>query len=209
MLVIEEAGLVFLANPKTATQAIRAALAPHARATPPEMRGRHINAAGYARRWACPLTSALGHPPRTFAVIRAPLERMGSWFRYRSRPEIDGHENSTRGLAFADFAEALMLPDPPPYARIGRQDRFLGMDGTHGPPVDLVFDHARLDLLEAFLSAEIGHPIRFARRNASPGRPEDLTLPPGVETRLRQHYAGEFALYDRVASAGMLASPRP
>lgn len=207
MLVLEQAGLVFLANPKTATQSLRAMLAPFARATPKETGDKHINAQIYGRKWAAKVARKLGTPPETVAVMREPLEHLGSWFRYRQRDALIGHENSTHGLSFADFVEARLSDDPPPFARIGRQDRFLGFLNS-GPPVTYVFDYAELDRLIAFLSKRLGAALDMPHRNASPkADPARLTLPADLMARLHTEHATEFALYGRVRAGGMLHTP--
>lgn len=207
MLVLEKARLVYLANPKTATQSLRAMLAPFAGATPADTGHKHINAAVYHRKWAARLTSAFGAAPETFAVMRDPMAHMGSWFRYRQRAALRGHENSTHGLSFAEFVEARLSDDPPPFARIGRQDRFLGfLDGA--PPVTYVFDYANLDRLLDFLSTRLGTRFDLPHRNASP--PADaaaLSLPQDLLARYHSAHATEFALYDRVRQSGMLHTP--
>lgn len=203
MLVLPQACLVVLLTPKTGSQSLAAALAPHALPVLPGIRGRHIGSADYARNHAAAITGILGARPRTLAVMRDPLDRLGSWFRYRTRDGLADPSMATSGLSFADFIAATLDPDPPGFARIGRQDRFLGVAGQ-GPPVDLIADFARLGRLEAFLSEATGVPIRLPHRNASPGEPPDLDLPVGLADRLRMARTGEFALYDRVAAAGLL-----
>jgi hypothetical protein len=200
VLVLPRARLVILLTPKTGSQSLAEALAPHAL---PGFSGRHIGAAEYARGHAADIARQLGAPPRTLAVMRAPLDRLGSWFRYRSRDSIADPAKATAGLSFAGFIAATLDPDPPPFARIGRQDRFLGVTGS-GPAVDLIADYARLDGLEGWLSDALGATVRLPRRNASPGAPPDLTLPDDLMARLRAARAGEFAVYDRVAAAGLL-----
>lgn len=205
MLVLKRAGLVYLANPKTATQSLRAALEPFAQATPNPVRDKHINAQTYANRWADTITQRLGQAPQTFAVMRAPLEQMGSWYRYRQREALRGHQNSTADITFAEFISARLQDDPPPFAHIGRQDRFLGyLDG--GPPVAYVFDYAKLDLLQAFLSERLKTEINLPRHNVSPKAAEaaDLALPADLRARLQEAHASEFALYDRVQAVGVL-----
>jgi hypothetical protein len=200
VLVLPQARLVVLLTPKTGSQSLAEALAPHAL---PGFTGRHIGAAEYARDHAAEIARRLGAPPRTLAVMRAPLDRLGSWFRYRSRAGIADPAKATAGLTFAGFIAATLDPDPPPFARIGRQDRFLGVAGP-GPAVDLIADYARLDRLEGWLSDRLGATVRLPRRNASPGDPPDLTLPADLANRLRAARTGEFALYDAVAAAGLL-----
>lgn len=207
MLVLKEARLVYLANPKTATQSLRAALAPFAKATPPETADKHINAQIYARKWAGPISKALGARPETFGVMRDPLDHLGSWYRYRQRDALRGHENSTHGISFADFVRARLSDDPPPFARIGRQDRFLGFL-EEGPPVTYVFDYTDLSQMLAFLHDRLGAPLDLPHRNASPkAADEALVLPPPLLARYHKVHAAEFDLYDRVRRTGMLHSP--
>lgn len=204
MLVLKKARLVFLANPKTATQALRAMLAPHAGATPKDTGDRHINAGIYARRWAGRIAAEMGCIPETFAVMREPLEHLGSWYRYRQREALRGHENSTHGISFTDFVTARLSDDPPPFARIGRQDRFMGfLSGD--PPVNLIFDYARLDLLVLFLSERLGVELALPVRNVSPVVTRDaLSLPEDLLARLKEAHAGEFDLYEKVSDLGVL-----
>ncbi|MFN3846681.1 MAG: gamma-glutamyl kinase [Paracoccaceae bacterium] len=206
MLVLKKARLVFLANPKTATQSLRAVLAPYAKATPADTGDKHINAQIYGRKWARRITARIGSPPETFAVMREPMEHLGSWFRYRQREALRGHENSTHGMTFADFVAARLSDDPPPFARIGRQDRFLGFLNS-GPPVNHIFDYADLDRLLSFLSMRLGADLRLPLRNVSPKAPsEALILPADLLSRLHNAHAQEFALYDRVRTAGVLCT---
>ncbi|RGP37166.1 gamma-glutamyl kinase [Pseudotabrizicola alkalilacus] len=207
MLVLEQARLVFLSNPKTATQSLRAVLDPFAQATPANTGHKHINAQIYGRKWAGPIRRSCGAGFETFAVMREPMEQLGSWFRYRQRDAIRGHENSTHGLSFAEFVEARLSDDPPPFARIGRQDRFLGFLNS-GPPVNYIFDYAALDRLLAFLSLRLGTRLSLPHRNVSPAADAaDLSLPEDLLARYHSAHATEFALYDRVRQSGMLHTP--
>lgn len=205
MLILRKAGLVFLSNPKTASQAIRAMLRAHAE-TPVAAQGKpHMNAATYARRWSSRIAADLGRAPETVAVMRDPLERMQSWFRYRQRDALRGQPNSTLGLTFAQFVEGLLADTPPPYAAIGRQDRFLGfIDG--GPPVVHVFDYARLDLLVAFLEDRLGTALQLDQLNVSPVPDPVAALPKGLSARYQRAHRTEIALYDLVAEKGHLAT---
>ena len=203
MLVLERARLVFLANPKTATQSIRAMLKPHAAVMPADLANRHVNARAYDRRWKEAVVSHLGFAPETFAVMREPVAHLGSWYRYRQRPALEGHENSTKGLSFAEFIAAVLQPEKPAYASIGQQDKFLGAGKPH--QVDLIFDYAQMPMLLAFLSERVGAPLTLPRRNVSPKEQTgSLELPEDLRARLRLAYAGEFDLYDRVRAAGVL-----
>ncbi len=208
MLVLKQAGLVYLANPKTATQALRAMLRPFAGATPQDTGNKHINAAAYDRRWRAKVAQIVGGRVETLAVMREPLAHLGSWYRYRQRPALRGHENSTHGISFADFVEARLRDEPPPFARIGRQDRFLGFMDAAVPPVTYVFDYDRLDLLVLFLNDRLKADLAMPTRNVSPVLAGDaLELPAPLLARLHEAHAGEFALYRQVHDLGVLESP--
>ncbi|PLL11077.1 gamma-glutamyl kinase [Tabrizicola sp. TH137] len=204
MLVLPKARLVYLATPKTASQAIRAMLAAHSETPETARQFPHLNAATYARRWAPFLKETLGFAPETFAVMREPMEQMESWFRYRQREALIGHANSTHGMSFAEFVEARLSDPQPPFAAVGRQDRFLGfLDG--GPPVTHVFDYARLDRMIAFLQGRLGTSLTLEARNVSaPAAAGAADLPPALVKRFRTAHAAEFALYARVAAKGHL-----
>lgn len=205
MLVLKEAGLVYLANPKTATQALRAMLRPYGGATPQQVANKHVNARTYDRRWRARVTEIVGKPAETFAVMRDPLSHLGSWFRYRQRDALRGHENSTHGLSFAEFVEARLAPEPPPFANIGRQDRFMGFLDPDDRPVTYIFDYERLDLLILFLRERLGADLAIPTRNVSPApTDESMRLPQDLLARLKEAHASEFALYQQVHDLGVL-----
>ncbi len=206
MLVMVDHGLVFLETPKAASTAIRRMLEPQipvpwARQAP---RQRHIGVRQYDRLWAGQLARDIGRRAETFCVVRDPLERSASWYRYRQRSQVAGKPTSSRGLSFADFLTDVLADDPPPHARIGDQARFTGFDGTRAA-VDHVFDYRRLDLLVDFLAARLGTPLTLDVHNVTPeaARPPE-PLPDDLLAAFRAARALEYALYDRVAAAGAL-----
>ncbi len=206
MLVLFDHGLVFLEVPKTASTAVRRMLEPHAGRPWPEpgFDARHVGVRRYRTQFERPLAEALGRPAETFCVVREPLERLDSWYRYRQRPAIVGLPASTRGMSFADFVEDCLCDDPPPHARVGSQVRFTGFAGGQAA-VDHIFDYRRLDLLVGFLAARTGVALQLGRRNVSP-----LAEGPGegpseaLSARFRALRPEEVALYDKVRTAGVL-----
>ena len=104
MLLFWKAKLVLLAVPKTGTTALEAALLAHADTAilnPPEK--KHLT----ARRWRNQLAPFFENRGtrqiETMAIIREPRDWLGSWYRYRARPEISGSASSTAGMDFAQF----------------------------------------------------------------------------------------------------------
>jgi hypothetical protein len=198
MLVLPEAGLVLLENPKTATMSIRAMLGAAAVVEVP----RHANARLYAAE-AAGLAARFGRSFRTVAVVREPLARLQSWHRYRQRAKVADGPRSAAGISFEAFVCATLDDRPPPYARVGRQDRFVGWNGR-AAAVDHLFDFERLDLLVDVLSGRLGRPLRLPHRNASPPAAPAKPLSEEVLALLIRARADEFALYRAVAAAGVL-----
>ncbi len=205
MLVLVDHALVLLEMPKCASTAIRRMLEPLV-TTPwarQKTRERHIGLRQYRRVWAEPLAQDLGRRAETLCVVRDPLDRAESWFRYRQRPQVAGKPVSTRGMSFADFLTDCLSDTPPPHARIGNQARFAGV--VRGRPgVDHVFDYRRLDLLAGFLSDRMGVPLALEPHNLSPVAAPSEPLPDALLQRFGTERADEMALYALVSAAGAL-----
>jgi hypothetical protein len=197
MLVFWKKKLVFLAVPKTGTTAIEAALARHADTAirhPPHM--KHVPVQGYRNRLAGFFEQRGSRPMEVMAVIREPIDWLGSWYRYRSRPEIADTPQSTQGLSFDQFVEAWLKRRPPEFARVGRQSTFV-TDKSGQIGVDHLFTYEELDLAVAFLEQRLEVALTLPRRNVSPQA--DLTLSPRIEARLREEAAADFDLWRQVA----------
>lgn len=198
MLVFLDANLTFLAVPKTGTTAVELALV-H-RADIAFQRGRkHLTAQRYRNRVAPFLERAFGARPETVAVMRAPIDQIASWYRYRSREDCNAAEKSTRGCSFDDFVHAAISPDPPPFADFGSQYRFL-TNGRGRIMVDHLFAwEARPRFLD-FLAERLGERVEPEERNVSPRI--EAALSPEVETELRHARAEEFALHEELMAKG-------
>lgn len=201
MMMFWKAGLVFLAVPKTGTQAYEAALGAHADAVlrhPPGL--KHMTAQRFERKFRPLLPTLPGRRLETLAVIREPVDWLASWFRYRSRPQIDGKPASTAGLSFAAFVEGYLRDVQPPWARIGSQHRFVSApDGTL--LVDHLFAYEQQDALRRFLSERLGRRVETPpARNVSPALPVGLS--DELAARLRAERPEEFALHDGLSFGG-------
>ena len=194
MLIFWKERLVFLANTKAGSTSLEAALESLAHVAiqrPPEM--KHMRAERYTSHFAPMLEQLSGERFTTLAVMREPIDWLGSWYRYRTRDEIREAERSTAGMAFAEFCEAYLRPDPPAFARVGSQARFLtGADGRL--LVDRVFRYEALDDLLHFLEDRLGCELTLPRMNVSPKAPTDL--PDEVRARLRRRFAPDYAIYE-------------
>ena len=104
MLVFTKSRLVFLAMPKTGSTAYHTALGPHADLVitdPPELKHAPIYRCD---RFFRPIYDKVcGVELETLAVMREPVSWLGSWYRYRQRPFLNGKPNSTAGISFDDF----------------------------------------------------------------------------------------------------------
>ncbi|WP_438976475.1 gamma-glutamyl kinase [Roseicyclus sp.] len=196
MLLFWKAKLVLLAVPKTGTTALEAALLAHADTAilnPPEK--KHLT----ARRWRNQLAPFFENRGtrqiETMAIIREPRDWLGSWYRYRARPEISGSASSTAGMDFAQFVTGWLSDPEPEYARVGRQSRFVA-NAEGKIIVDHLFRYEDLDQAVDFLQQRLGVTLDLGRRNISPRA--DLSLPPALEARLQREAAADFDLWARL-----------
>ena len=138
------------------------------------------------------------------AVIRDPVERLGSWYRYRTRLDPSRNQRSTREISFEDFIEALLQGGEKVAESTGSQHSFLtDTAGEIGTTHLLAYD--AFEQVVAFLEDRLDTPLTIERKNASPEMHLDASLE--LIGRLREARADEFALYDRVAENGYLHTP--
>lgn len=194
MLVFWKERLVFLAVPKTGTQAFAAALGPRASMAvndPPEL--KHSPIYRY-NRFFRPMFDKMGAEMETLAVVREPLDWLGSWYRYRQRPFLRGKPTSTEGISFDAFVSAYLTGDRPPYANVGSQSKFLeprpnGLTCTH------IFAYEAQPALLAFLQERLQTEINLPQRNTSPKAA--LELDPKTRAKLHRKCAAEFDLWEK------------
>jgi len=198
MLVFWAEKLVFLAVPKTGTTAIEGALAPRASLVlrdPPQL--KHSPVYRY-RRFLAPFFEKAGGAAdlETMAVVRHPIDWLGSWWRYRARPDLTGHPNSTADVSFDDFVEEYCRGKPAPFARVGSQAKFL-LDPEGAVGVDQLFRYEDQPRMIAFLENRLGLQINLPRLNVSPDR--TAVLSPRMEEKLRRKCPDEFRVWDQSA----------
>jgi hypothetical protein len=194
MLILWKHKLVLFAVPKTGTTALEAALAPYADAAilnPPGM--KHCTVAKYERELAGFFEQKGRRPLERMAVVREPVSWLGSWFRYRQRPALDGHPKSTRDMTFDAFVAAWLLDAPPAYAQVGQQARFLNALGQP-PAVTHLFCHEALSEAVAFLETRLEVTLALGARNVSPKVP--FMLSAELEQRLHAERPDEFRIWD-------------
>ena len=201
MLIFFEQKLVFLAVPKTGTTGIEAGLKGYAdivyRRRPAL---KHTPARKFNNTIAPYLKDVHKLEAETFAVIRDPVDQLRSWFKYRHKPSLDGTPKSTKGISFDDFVQSFLSKDPPPFAKLGTQWRFLS--GRNGQVlVDHLFAYEKPLALHDFLQERFHDSPILPVKNASPVG-IDTSLSGETEALLRQRLAPDFALHQEVTAAG-------
>lgn len=200
MLIFSKARLVFLSVPKTGTTAYESALAPLADmviANPPEL--KHAPVYRYNRFFRPMVDKFIGEDVEILAVVREPVSWLGSWYRFRQRPFMEGRPNATHGLSFDDFVEGYCKGQRPGFANVGSQAKFLEPAGN-GTGATRLFRYEDQAGLRAFLEARLDTTFETTRENVSPEMP--LSLSPGVEAKLRRKHPEDFALHDAIPVSG-------
>lgn len=202
MLIFWKERLVFLANTRTGSSSIERALETLAHVSvqrPPAL--KHLPARRAAAHLAPLLTGATGEVFTTVALMRDPVDWVGSWYRYRQRDDIAVAAGSTGGISFADFVDDYMAglvagfdgTDRGTDVPLGRQSDFL-CDEDGRLIVDRVFRYEDIGAFIAFLDDRLGCEITLSRLNVSPA--SALQLPAPLDRRLRDHLAADYAIYD-------------
>jgi len=207
LLVFSRQNLVLLSVPKTGSTAYEAALAPHAAlviSAPPEL--KHAPVFRYNRFFRPMIERFIGQAPDVVAVMREPIDWLGSWYRYRRRDALLGHTNSTAEISFDDFVSAYCRGDPPPFARVGSQAKFLEPQ-RNGTRVTHLFRYEDQAGFRGFLERRLGVVIDPPSCNRSPRLPLDLSA--RTKARLRRKHADDFALHDGIGTDGAYEVPGP
>jgi len=199
MMVFLRQKLVFFATPKTASTSIEKALGsscdiriskvPNAKHTPFRKYERLLK----------PFIMSLTHDePDTVAVIREPIEWLGSWYRYRSRDALSGHQNSTTGVTFNQFVESYLSETPEPFARVGSQSKFMA-DKDENMGLSHLFRYEDMSGLVRFLQLRLNKQFELERKNVSPSA--DLKLATSLQSELEKALAQDFEIYERLKPA--------
>lgn len=197
MLMFWKEKIVFLSVPKTGTTAYENALGPRADmvvSDPPEL--KHAPLYRYNRFFRPMFEKISGETFETLAVVREPVSWLGSWYRYRQRPFMEGHPNATFDVTFDQFVTEYLKGNPAGFANVGSQFKFLE-PRPNGVKVNHLFQYEEQTVLNAFLEDRLNLKFTLERANASPQM--DLSLSKDVERRLRRKRAQEFELWESAA----------
>ncbi|WP_296419359.1 gamma-glutamyl kinase, partial [Pseudooctadecabacter sp.] len=190
MLVFAKEKLVFLAAPKTGTTALEGALAPHADVVmrnPPIL--KHTPAYRYHLRLR-PYFEVSGLKDLSLVcALREPVSWLGSWYRYRQRPDLDGAANSTRDVTFDRFVDEYCKGAPAPFSdTLGYPPKFIRQ--TDDIIVDHLFQYEQMDKLVAFFEERLDVSLNLKQINVSPAGNLDLSAK--TEAKLRRKRAQMF-----------------
>ncbi len=196
MLIFLKEQLVFFATPKTASTAIEITLGNLCEirlSKNPSV--KHTPYRKYKRFLAPFITTVMNGEPDRIAAFREPVDWLGSWYRYRSRPELQGSNNSTQNISFDQFVEGYLQDKPPAFARIGSQAKFVSdKDGVLG--MTHLFRYDRMSGMVAFLEKRLKKQIKLPHSNVSPKA--ELSLSPALLKDLQNVYARDFEIYDMI-----------
>jgi len=192
MMAMAHAGFVFLSMPKAGSTALQRHFSRHAQILfrqPPGM--KHMSAATFENVMA-PWLERYGHPRtsyETVCLVRHPVDRAVSWWRYRSRPEASA-EKSTGDTTFAQFAEQLVSGEVP----LGTAWNFVTtLDGT--VLVDRIYRYEHLADVAGWMAGRLEiAPPDLDLTNVSPER--DATVDPATRAMLEAHFADDVRLYE-------------
>lgn len=193
MLVFYKERLAFLSVPKTGSTAYETALAARADMVikePPML--KHAPVYRYNRFIRPMFLRVCDAEMELMAVMREPISWLGSWWRYRQRPFMEGKPNATHGISFDDFVLAYMKGKKPGFADVGSQANFM-QGQPNGTEITHYFRYEDQTRLQAFLQDRLDVTLDLARENVSPQM--EVTLSPDVEARFRRKFANEFELY--------------
>lgn len=196
MLIFLKEKLVFFATPKTASTSIETTLGNFCDirlSKNPTV--KHTPYRKYKRFLEPFIGTLIDDEPNRIAAFREPVDWLGSWYRYRGRPELIGKSNGTHDISFDQFVEGYLQDTSPNYARVGSQAKFVSAnDGTLG--MTHLFAYDRLDLMVSFLEARLKKQIKLPQTNVS--RKADLSLSPALLKELQKAYAQDFDIYENI-----------
>jgi hypothetical protein len=200
MLVFWDQRLVFLATPKAGSTAVEVALeslAALAVQRPTAL--KHTNLRDYHRFVRPYLEAVAGDRFTTVALMRAPLDWLGSWYRFGQKDDLPDARASTLGLSFDDFVQGWCAARPPLHADVGTQSAFL-QPADDGAGLDALFRYEEIGAFVGFLEDRLGCEVLLPRVNVSPVA--DMALSDTTLQAFQTAAAADLALYDSLTAAG-------
>lgn len=186
--------IAILALTKTGTTAIETAVSPYCEVFMSGAPGlKHMTLRKF-NRFVRPILETVGCQAETVCLVREPEDWLGSWYRYRQRPNIPNPANSTEGITFEEFVEAYLSPEQPGFAQIGHPARFVeDADGHIG--VDHIFQYEQFGAFVNFIEQKFARRFVFPRQNTSPKM--KLELSSKLRERLKREMVSSYDLHAR------------
>lgn len=199
MLVFLKHRLVLLSMPKCGSTALERAFGPFADvAIGGSPRAKHTPFRKYNRFLRPYFETFTDGPLEVVCLFREPEDWLSSWWRYRSRDDLDGKDNSTRDISFNEFV-GLYLDGKRGPAKVGRQGQFVSdKDGQIG--VDRIWRYDQLDGFADWLQSRLNTVVSLERTNVSPSsQAQDIALSPDMAAHLRETLSHDFEIYRGLA----------
>lgn len=197
MIVFYKERLVILCVPKTGTTALHSALRDRADMVISDPPGLKHTALYRYNRFIRPMYEKIcGVELEPMAIMREPIDWLGSWYRYRRRPFTLGKPVSTHNVSFDEFVRGYAKGKPPAFANVGSQARFLEAQ-PNGTRMKHLFRYETPSKYLSFLEDRLDISLNLKRENVSPELATPLS--PEVEAILRRKCAEEFDLYNSIA----------
>lgn len=167
-----ELGIVFLCTAKVASTSIENVLK-NLSGSERIPGKKHIGLRGLTKKNFPILERKYPHTKFTsFCVVREPLQRLNSWWRYRTRLDAE-HRNSTAGMPFIEFVESHLeyLNGNKTSTRkntwFSPQTKWV-LDKQSKYATDKVFALEKFSEVEEFLQSRTSQVIRIPQENVSP-----------------------------------------
>ncbi|WP_170390159.1 sulfotransferase family 2 domain-containing protein [Ruegeria arenilitoris] len=195
MLIFFKERLALLSLPKTGSTAYQVALRDRADIVvsgPPDL--KHAPVRRYDRFFQNIFRKMYDTEMEIMAIVREPVDWLGSWYRYRTRTELTGHPHSTDGMSFDKFVQAYMQSPRPAFADVGSQTEFF-RTRSNGAGASHIFRYEHQDEILDFLQDRLNARIDLTRENVSPKR--ELILSDQTLDTFRKAHAAEFRLHQQ------------
>ncbi len=173
MLIFNKIKLIYLANPKTGTTSFEHAFRSHADLKESRLLPKHIPFRRYKKKFP-----QIVREYEVIACVRDPLDTLYSWYRYRSRPTLRGHPNSSAGRSFEEFFDEWCKPDPAPYADVGASVGFVLNERGQVAKALTLFRYEDRMALSSFVAERLDlQSVPSANRNVSKKTDPGTSLP--------------------------------
>jgi len=208
MLISTSKRFIFVANTKTASTAIEHVLAPHA----------EFHYRGDPRRKHLALSAVTSVAPEIFAdpqyrfasffkfgVMREPIEWITSWYRYRLGNTVESPLPAD--LSFEGFWRRQDW-------NIRRKDgrKFLQSsmftDDSGACLADVILPYDGMAHCAARVFGHLGISAPLPRKNVSRIRETGAPISADLRSEMREYYAADYALYDRLEALNALGMER-